>query len=258
MPGYAGGVIDSHAHIGIQDRSFDQSFESYFSHVEGSRIRTVVAFPPVMEIYNRYDFDFKDTDEWKVRRKKANEHLLHIGNDDLNVIPYFFIWNDFQVGQLNEKHKGIKWHRHASEPVYHYETEQCRQAIDEIQRRNMPVVLEEELGNTIKYITDYAPGVKVIIPHMGGLNGGYRAIKSNGLWELPNVYADTALASSFEISDYIDTYGYDRIMFGSDFPFGDPLQELATVTGLRLGKKIEEAVLYGNIKHLLSCSNTGV
>ena len=156
------------------------------------------------------------------QRKSANDYLLDIGTTDLTVIPYFFIWNDFAVDQLTPKHKGIKWHRHSDEPVYHYDSPPCRRAIDEIRNRNMPVVLEEEFENTVRFIEKIAKGVKVIIPHMGMLNGGYGVIKRHGLWARPNVYADTALASVSEITDYINEYGIDRIIFGSDFPFGDP------------------------------------
>jgi len=203
-------VIDSHAHCGILDRTFDQSFEAYFSYVEKTQIKQVVTFPPVMGIYNRYDFQFKDTGQW---------------------------------------------HRHSNEPLYNYDSTECRNAIAEIKKRNMPVVLEEELKNTILFIEKLAPGVRVIIPHLGGLNGGYTAIKNYGLWDNPDVYTDTALASSFEISDYIETYGHERIMFGSDFPFGDPESELNKIYKLNINNSMRKAVLCDNITNLLADSN---
>lgn len=138
-------IIDAHAHCGIQDVSFSQSFEDYLFHVRGSEIDGVVVFSPVMEIYNRYDADFQHNAQWQERRKRSNEYLLTLGNDELEVIPYFFIWNDFAVEQLTPQHRGIKWHRHASEPVYHYDDHRCLMAVEQIRRRNMPVLLEEEL-----------------------------------------------------------------------------------------------------------------
>jgi hypothetical protein len=248
-------IIDSHAHIGIQDDSFDQSFESYLAYIRDTAITTVAAFPPVAEIYDRYDFHFQDNDKWVNRRTKANQYLLNIGNNELKIIPYFFIWNDFAVNQISYQHKGIKWHRHASEPVYHYDSNKCKQAIEVITKKNMPVVLEEELSNTIKFINDFAPKVRVIIPHLGGLNGGYNGIVNSGLWENPNVYADTALASAHEIQHYIETYGHERIMFGSDFPFGDPAHELTKVLNLNLEKEAKKAILSENLIQLLSNSN---
>ncbi len=68
----------------------------------------------------------------------------------------------------------------------------------------MPVVLEEEFENTIRFINELAIGVRVIIPHLGLLNGGYDAFSKHEMWDNPNVYADTALASRYEIEDYLD------------------------------------------------------
>jgi len=244
-------VIDSHAHCGIQDLSCDQSFEAYLACVKETPIHQVVLFPPVMEIYDRNDPLFEDTREWQARRTRANEYLLTLGREDLKVIPYLFIWNDFRVDQLTPRHKGIKWHRHSNEPMYQYDTDACQKAIAHIRTQGLPVVYEEELHNTRWFVREGAPGVKVIIPHLGGLNGGYEALVSQGLWENPYVYTDTALASGWEISDYIQRYGPERIMFGSDFPFGDPGSELDKIIQLALDPPVLEAVVSGNLKRIL-------
>lgn len=245
-------AIDAHAHCGVGDRLPPQAFENYFSRVAGSPIETVVMFPPVAEIYDRHDPNFQDSPEWQKQRQQANCYLLTIGNDKLSVIPYFFIWNDFAVDQLDDRHQGIKWHRHSDEPVYHYNDPKCKAAIDEIRRRRLPVVLEEELYNTIRFIKELATGVRVIVPHLGLLNGGYRALARRGIWELPDVWADTALASPDEIRAYIETYGPERLLFGSDFPFGDPLRELEKVLDLPCEDEVKQAIVRGNLERLLS------
>jgi predicted TIM-barrel fold metal-dependent hydrolase len=119
----------------------------------------------------------------------------------------------------------------------------------------MPVVLEEEFGNTVRFIEEIAKDVTVIIPHMGMLNGGYGAIKRHGLWARPNIYADTALASVSEITDYIYEYGIDRIIFGSDFPFGDPKRELQKIMDLQIPQEQKEIICRLNIQRLLAESN---
>jgi len=248
-------VIDAHAHCGVQDQSIPQSFEDYNSAIQGSGIEAVVMFSPVMEIYDRYNLNFKDDSKWLQRRKRSNEYLMTISSAELKVIPYFFIWNDFAVHQLKPRHKGIKWHRHPNEPVYHYDVPECNKAIEEIKRRNMPVVLEEEFENTIRFINELAVDIKVIIPHLGLLNGGYHAFAEKGIWDNPNVYADTALASRYEIEDYINRFGYDRILFGSDFPFGDPKEELSKILNLPIPQKKKEMILSLNLKCLLADSN---
>ena len=105
----------------------------------------------------------------------------------MTVYPYFFIWNDFAVEQLSAAHCGIKWHRHADEPVYRYDDPRCRSALAEIRRRGLPVVLEEEFGQTVRFIRELAHGITVIIPHLGMLNGGFRSIAEAGLSEQENI-----------------------------------------------------------------------
>jgi uncharacterized protein len=243
-------IIDAHAHCGVMDQSFAQSFEDYAGQVAGTPIEGVVFFSPVLEIYDRYDFHFSDSPAWQQRRRQSNAYLLSLNSSQLTVYPYFFIWNDFAVEQLTPEHRGIKWHRHASEPVYYYDDPKCKAALNEIRKRNLPVVLEEELSNTLRFVRDLARGIRVIIPHLGGLNGGFRAIVDAGLWELENVWADTAMASPDEIVEYIRRYGHQRLMFGSDYPFGDPAGELQKVRGLELDPAVEAAVVGGNFFRL--------
>jgi uncharacterized protein len=203
-----------------------------------------------MEIYDRYDPFFTDTPAWQQRRQESNAHLLSLSFGSMTVYPYFFIWNDFAVDQLTSAHCGIKWHRHASEPVYAYDDPRCRSALGEIRRRRLPVVLEEELENTVRFVRELAQGITVIVPHLGMLNGGFSAIGRAGLWELETVWADTALASPSEVREYIRSYGPQRLMFGSDFPFGDPYTELEKIRHLKLEPAVEMAVLGRNFLDL--------
>ncbi len=244
-------IIDSHVHCGVQDNAFLQSFENYLHHIQDSDISGAAIFPPVEEIYDRHDPFFEDTPRWKERRYNANQYVLSLKNREIQVFPYFFIWNDFAIGQISPEFLGIKWHRHPDEPEYNYDSQECREAIQFIAQKNMPVVLEEELSHTIYFIRELATGTRVIIPHLGALNGGYRSIKKNGLWELENVYTDTSLASKSTISDYIENYGCERIMFGSDFPFGDPVMELEKLRSMDLSAESFNQISSRNIQNLL-------
>jgi predicted TIM-barrel fold metal-dependent hydrolase len=100
-----------------------------------------------------------------------------------------------------------------------------------------------------------AIGARVIIPHLGLLNGGYQAFVRNGIWDDPNVYADTALASPHDISDYISNFGHDRLLFGSDFPFGDPKEELLKILNPRIPQENKDMIMGKNIQRLLKDSN---
>jgi hypothetical protein len=245
-------IIDAHVHCGIQDRTMPQSFQDYLRQVRSTRIEAAVMFPPVGEVYDRTDPWFKDTPQWRQRRKKANDYLLHLSAESFPVIPYLFIWNDFAVECLQPGHRGIKWHRHPDEPVYDYDDPRCASAIREIARRNLPVVLEEEFANTLFFVRDLAPMVRVIIPHLGELNGGYSRLKRAGVWDQELVFADTALASPEVIADYVHCFGADKLLFGSDFPFGNPGRELEKLEAIPLDPGQREKIQGLNLEHLLS------
>jgi len=248
-------IIDAHAHCGRIDRFPPQDLRDYLGYIGGSGIKGAVMFSPVMEIYDRYDPEFMDTGDWRRRRAESNEYLLSVGTKEFRVYPYFFIWNDFAVEQLTGAHKGIKWHRHPDEPVYNYDDPRCAAAIEEIRRRNMPVCLEEEFENTLRFINELAPGIKIIIPHLGLLNGGYDLFRRRAIWEMPNIYADTALAPAGDIRDYVSRYGCERLMFGSDFPFGNPASELKKILRLNLTGEQQEAIIGSSVLRLLEAGN---
>ena len=72
---------------------------------------------------------------------------------------------------------------------------------------------------------------------------------------MPNIYADTALGGSSKILDFVKNFGPDRIIFGSDYPFGSPTTEKQKIVKLCLEGKItkEQAdkILVGNISKLM-------
>jgi hypothetical protein len=250
----SGPVIDAHAHCGIIDRHPPQSFDDYRAAVGSAPIEAVVMFSPVAEIYDRDDPGFIDSPEWRSQRRTSNLYLLTLENRELEVIPFFFIWNDFAVDQLDPRHRGIKWHRHADEPEYRYDSPECRHALDVIRAKNLPVLLEETYENTLYFINELARGIRVIIPHLGFLNGGYRAIAKAGLWERPDVYADTSLAAPETIMAYIEAFGHERLFFGSDFPFGHPAGEFEKIRNLPVSGEAKKALLGENVRAFLKRS----
>jgi predicted TIM-barrel fold metal-dependent hydrolase len=165
-----------------------------------------------------------------------------------NVHAYFFVWNDFLM--IPNGFAGIKWHRHSGEPVYDYETPQCQETIEEICRRRLPIVLEEEFHHTLNFVKKIAGRTVVIIPHMGALNGGYSRLRDAGLFDLESVWVDTALAQESEIEDFADRYGIDRILFGSDYPFGIPAHERQKLVSIFSEEELAP-VLSGNLRRLL-------
>lgn len=242
-------IIDSHIHCGVQHS--DLPFAEIAPLLREAGITDCCLFAPVEDIYDRDDFHFQDNTHWQQARRAANRYLLDLAEAGEAIFPYLFVWNDFAIEELRRPYRGIKWHRHSYEPIYHYDDPRCGRMLAEISRRRLPVVLEESFDNTLRFVERLAPEAVIIIPHLGGLNGGYQALDRAGVWQRDNVYADTALASPQEMRHFLEHYGPHKLLFGSDYPFGLPAGELRKIERLDLDPADFEQVVAGTVLGLL-------
>ncbi|MGB4547616.1 MAG: amidohydrolase family protein [Syntrophales bacterium] len=245
-------IIDSHIHCGIQNS--DLPFELIRRYLAGGGIQGACLYAPVEDIYNRYDEHFEDSAPWIATRQRANEYVLKLQQSNENIFGYYFVWNDFRREELKKGYRGVKWHRHEYEPLYNYDDPRCEDFLQEIYRLQLPVVLEESFENTLYMLRRIDGRTPVIIPHMGGLNGGFTALFQAKIWDDETIFADTALATPYEMDIFLKRYGSDRLLFGSDFPFGYPGSELAKVQRLKLRDEDYEKVVSTNILKLVKAS----
>ena len=245
-------IIDAHLHTGIQNVSW--GWESVRPLLQAAGIGGVGAIAPVEDIYDRYDPDFSDTAAWQQCRRAAHRYLLDLkaagAVQGPEIFPYFFVWNDFAWEELGPEYAAIKWHRHADEPVYRYDDPRCRRFLEVVKVRGLPILLEETLKNTLFFLDHLAGDLPIIIPHLGGLNGGYVPLDRHGVWGRPLVYADTSTAALPEIKDFLRRYGSDRLLFGSDYPFSQPRTELDKILSLNLPESQIQAILGDNFRRL--------
>ena len=169
--------------------------------------RGVGIIPPVEDVYDRSDPQFTDTPDWQACRRRAHRYLLELQDPEIDTFPYFFVWNDFAWEELGPEYRAIKWHRHPDEPRYQYDQLRCRKFLQVVRERGLPILLEESFENTLFFLERLAPDLPVIIPHLGGLNGGYRRLIDAGVWQRPRTYADTSTADPAEIEDFLGRYG---------------------------------------------------
>jgi len=171
----------------------------------------------------------------------------------VKYILFILFGTDYQVEGL-ENYMGIKWHRHSDEPHYDYLSDKCEAFLQRAYQLQLPIVLEEEEHITIDFIKRVAGRTPIIIPHLGLLNGGYQALKASDIWSQPNVYADCSLAFS-QVVDFIETYGANKLILGSDYPFGNPGTSKRKILAMHRDGKIStedlHMVLYNNIVRLL-------
>jgi len=121
--------------------------------------------------------------------------------------------------------------------------------VEASERIDLPIVLEEEFAFTEAFVKK-TKSLKVIIPHLGGLGGNPMDFLDTFKGR-ENVYFDTALASAGTVTKFIDKIGHERILFGSDIPFGTMKWELEKVLSLPIGDDKKEWILSKNLKRLI-------
>jgi len=191
-----------------------------------------------------------------------------IANNDINVkllqetrriqsfIPYHYIRENYDMegfDPIPHEYCGGKWHwmRGWQDTASNYQVlddPALPGLIEKLRTINKPIVFEEDLDFTIKFV-DMTEGVTLIIPHLGLLGGNpydfLRAFKDN-----ESIYFDTALASRNQIKKFVETIGPERVIFGSDVPFGSMRSELDKVFSLQISHEDKELLLYKNIINL--------
>ena len=113
-----------------------------------------------------------------------------------SFIPYFYIREDFP--RIPAEYYGGKWHwmRGVQDAASNYRCSMISELPDlirDLTKIGKPIVFEEEFAFTERFV-DMAPGLPLIIPHLGMLGGNpmdfLRAFKDKKY-----IYFDTALAA---------------------------------------------------------------
>jgi predicted TIM-barrel fold metal-dependent hydrolase len=96
------------------------------------------------------------------------------------------------------------------------------------------------------------PHLTVIGAHLGGWSVWAEAC--DRLAGIPNLYVDCSSTFPFfdkeKAKELIGRWGYDRVLFGSDYPMWDPATELDVFLSLNLGEEANRAILGENAKKL--------
>jgi hypothetical protein len=239
-------IIDAHVHLG------DGPHKAYpLERLQGD-LRDAGAEGAVIFAFPEDMYRVVDSHESRVA---ANNCVLEAAKRDTKMYPFYFVWNDYFIPDDFDEFVGIKWHRHHDEPRYDYTKPECEAILERIRARKMPVTLEEEFEHTLAFV-DRNPGLPIIIPHCGLLNGGTR--RMTRFFDLPHVHFDTAVASWDNLAFVAERVPPERIIFGSDVsgtsqPFYNFTKvELEKVRKLAFNEEEMGLVLAGNIDRLVA------
>ena len=231
-------IIDSHSHWGP---SLSMGIDVTTSQLQGQQKEAGVDYVIIIP--------FPST---AIENNSINVRILSEARKIESFFPYHYIRENYDnegFNPLPDDYFGGKWDwmRGSQDSASNYSVlrDPLLPALAEkIRKTGKPVIFEEELEFT-KTFVDMFPGVTLIIPHLG-LLGGYpldflKAFKNNS-----NIYFDTALGSKDTILEFVRTAGLERVLFGSDVPFGTMKSELAKITGLSLSRSDMELILSAN------------
>ncbi len=119
-----------------------------------------------------------------------------------------------------------------------------------IRTLKFPMTFEEHFDVTCEFVRRY-PDITLIIPHMGMLNGGQERVQAQ-FRDNPNIHFDTSLGQVNET--IVQTLGASRLLYGCDYPYGWPADNLRRVQRLQISNEEKEPMLGGNVKRLLQIS----
>lgn len=185
-------------------------------------------------------------------RDEANEIIVEICEEHEKFHPIFCL--NKKLRNPDERFAAVKWHWIGGVPdsKSNFETLQrddLEDSVDSIADLDLPVIFEEELEFTESFVEKF-PEIKLVIPHLGGLGGNPLSFLES-FKEKENVYFDTSLGAKRNIEKFIATVGCERILFGSDLPFGYMNSEIEKILSLDLDARNLELILNENAERLL-------
>ncbi len=100
----------------------------------------------------------------------------------------------------------------------------------------------------LRRVLDMFPRLEVVAAHLGGYKASEEALEHLAGHE--RVWYDTSSSlwylSPEEASSIIASLGYDRVMFGTDYPVMNPASELALFERLSIPEERRQDILYNN------------
>ena len=198
-----------------------------------------------------------------IQGNAINIDVLHETERQDAFIPYHYIREDYGAEGFNpvpEGYFGGKWHwmRGWQDSASNYDVlgdANLPELIRKLTKAGKPVIFEEELAFTKRFV-EIAESMNIIIPHLGMLGGNPQEFLAS-FKNHDSVYFDTALASRDTILKFIEIVGPERILFGSDVPFGTMRSELGKILSLPITHEEKELILSKNVMRLTAWCTLG-
>lgn len=103
------------------------------------------------------------------------------------------------------------------------------------------------------------PQMKIVAAHLGGMRL-WDEVEEHIAGKLDNIWLDTGIVSKYiddsRLFKIIKLHGAERVLFGSDCPWDDPLDEIKLISRLPLSEHEKELIFYKNAEFLIKNLST--
>lgn len=211
-------IIDSHIHLGLQ--AFFSEEGSGFPYDLCCSIKDAISLMDQNGIEKAFALPIPHV---QCDTKQSNDYIweAHCQYPD-RMIPFCRI-DDMLEQNLTKGFQGVKLHLLYED----LEIKLLKNELQLIEDACVPLIVHAQFKNKIKQVEQlikYAPNLKIILAHMGRghLYTGEQVIENAiGLKKYPNVFVDTSTVGDIRsIINVCEILGYERVLFGSDHPFG--------------------------------------
>ena len=211
-------IVDAHVHLGVDRDGHALAAADLVADMDANGIAASVAFPANEP---GADGDFREGNS-----HVADAAVAYPGR----IIPFCRIDPTLPIGRVLADAdatgvRGVKLHPVAQR--FHPEGEECVRVVREATDRGWPVLFHagfgaRPLGDAFARLIDQVPDARLILAHGG--RGDHRALAAATAGH-PGVLFDSSIAA---LPDLV-TLAPERIVFGSDRPYGDHAQALHLV-----------------------------
>jgi len=244
-------IVDMHAHINTGERYLKKSSSGAVRNLISQMDKTGV---DVCAINQLTDDMILDNDAvYKAARAYSNRLVpfAHINpgmycNEGEKASAEI----DRALGKL--KMKGVKLH-----PEFdHFQMfdEVMNELLEKIQEYGVPILFHSggsfSTPLEIVYVAKNFPRIPVLLGHMGTDSFVHEAVPAAKLSE--NIYLETSIgAQLLFIENAVHELGAERIVWGTDFPYGSPPVELKKIQTLDISEKQKRMILGENARRML-------
>jgi hypothetical protein len=261
-------VIDFHTHLWP-----DKIAEKAKEFLEASYRRPMTALPTV-------DNAIKFMDESGVSKSviasvasrpeqvdHINNWLFSIKSDRFikfaSLHPFYEKWS-YELDRIKDNAQGIKFQPEFQ--MFYIDNEKVFPVYEKIQKLQIPVLFhcgyELSLTGLIQAgpkqmlnVKKHFPEMKFIAAHMGGFRMWDKLEKDNVIIGDDYFYLDTSSSITFmpkeQIIRFFKKHSKEKILFGTDFPVGNPKENIGLIKSLNIEKDFFEKIMHVNAEHLL-------